>query len=78
MANGISFNPTKSNYLIIPFKLKETTPQIYLYFNNIPLSTSKSGKYLGVNLNSQLNFHDHITATEHKISRAVGIMSKLF
>ena len=70
-------NPTKSNYLIIPSKLRETTPQIYLYLNNIPLPTSKSVKYLDFYLDSQLNFHDHITATEHKISRAVGIMSKL-
>ena len=27
MANRISLNPTKSNYLIIPPKLRETTPQ---------------------------------------------------
>ena len=36
MANRISLNPTKSNYLIISFKLRETTPEIYLYLNNIP------------------------------------------
>ena len=60
MANRISLNPTKSNYLVIPCKLRETTPQIYLYLNNIPLSTSKSVQYLGVHLDSQLNFHDHI------------------
>ena len=77
MANRISLNPTKSNYLIIPSKLRETTPQIYLYLNNIPISILKSVKCLGVHLDSQLNFHDHIAATEHKISRAVGIMSKL-
>ena len=68
MANRISLNPTKSNYLIIPPKLRETTPQIFLYLHNIPLSTSKSVKYLGVHLDSQLIFHDHITAIEHKIS----------
>ena len=78
MADRLSLNPTKSNYLIIPSKLRETTSQIYLYLNNVPLSTSKSVKHLGVCLDSQLNFHDHIIATEHKITRAVRIMSKLF
>ena len=53
MANRISLNPTKSNYLIIPPKLRKTTPQTYLYLNDTPLSTSKSFKYLGVHLNSQ-------------------------
>ena len=77
MANRINLNPTKPNYLIIPFKLRETSPQIYLYVNNILLSTSKSVKYLGVHFDSQLNFHHHITAPEHKIFCAVGIMSKL-
>ena len=77
MASRINLNPTKFNYLIIPSKLREAKPQIHLYLINIPLSTSKSVKYLGVHLYSQLNFHDHITATEHKTSRAVGIMSKL-
>ena len=77
MANRIGLNPTKSNYLIIPPKLRKTTPQTYLYLNDTPLSTSKSFKYLGVHLDSQLNFHVHITEIEHKISRAVGIMSKL-
>ena len=70
----ISLNPTKSDYLIISPTLSESPAQ---NFNNIPLSTSKRVKYLGVYLNSELNIHDHITATEQKKSRAVGIMSKL-
>ena len=77
MVNRISLNSTKCNNLIIPSKFRETTPQIYLYLSNILLSTSKSVKYLGVHLDSQSNFHDHVTATEHKKSRAVGIMYKL-
>ena len=77
MANRINLNPTTSNYLIITPKLREIPPQISLTLNNIPLSASKSVKYLGVHLDSQLNVQDHITATEHKISRAAGIISKL-
>ena len=77
MANRINLNPTTSNYLIITPKLRETPPQISLTLNNILLSASKSVKYLGVHLDSQLNVQDHITATEHKISRAAGIISKL-
>ena len=67
MANGIHLNPTKSDYLIILPKSRETPPQRNLYLNNIPLSTSKSVKYLGVNLNFQLNFQVHIAATKHTV-----------
>ena len=68
MANRINLNPTKSNYLIISPKLRETSPQISLTLHDIYLSTSKSVKYLIVHLDFQLNIRDHITATSHKIS----------
>ena len=74
MANRIGLNLTKSNYPIVPYTLRETSPQIYLNLNKIPLSIVK---YLGVHRDSQLNFQDHTTATEHKISQAVGITPKL-
>ena len=77
MVNRINLNLTKSNYLIIPPKLKETLPQISFTSNNIPKSTSKTVKYLGVHPDSQLNFQNHVTETENELSPAVGNMSKL-
>ena len=36
----------------------------------------KSVKYLGVIIDTNLNFSDHIKAVELKISRAVGVLCK--
>ena len=37
----------------------------------------KKAKYLGIILNNQLNFADHIKNMETKVARSVGIPSKL-
>ena len=48
-----------------------------LSINNSPLPICQSAKYLGVTIDKQLNFDNHISTVKHKISRAVGIISKL-
>ena len=45
--------------------------------NDTLISTEKSAKYLGVVIDTYLNFSDHIKAVERKISGAVGILYKL-
>ena len=41
------------------------------------ISTGKSVKYLGVIIDTNLNFSDHVKVVELKISVAVGILYKL-
>ena len=50
---------------------------ITLNLNNIPLPPCNSVKYFGIYIDEQLNFQCHIECIEQKISRAVGILSKL-
>ena len=52
-------------------------PFITLNLNNIPLSSCNSVKYLGIYINKRLNFKSHFEYIEQKISRAVGILTKL-
>lgn len=76
-ANKLSLNPKKSYYLIISPKLRSNSPQISLLLNSIPISYSESIKYLGVIIDPHLNFKSHISSIQKKISRSVGILSKL-
>ena len=45
--------------------------------NNTVLNQSNSAKYLGVIIDSKLNFDNHIKKLAHRISKAVGIKFKL-
>ena len=76
-ANKLTVNPSKSNVLIIAPKLNKPHPHMDLSINNSPLPICQSAKYLGVIIDKLLNFDNHISTVEHKISRAVGIISKL-
>ena len=62
-ANKLTGNPSKSNVLIIAPKLNKPHPDTDLSINNSPLPICQSA--------------NHISTVEHKISRAVGIISKL-
>ena len=76
-SNKLTVNPSKSNALIIPPKLNKPPPTIDLSLNNSLILISNSAKYLGVTIDSLLKFDKHISSIEHKISRTVGIISKL-
>ena len=76
-ANKLTINPSKLNVLVIPPKLSQPLPNVDLSINNLPLPFCLSAKYLDVTLDTQLNFDKNISSIENKISRAVGIISKL-
>jgi len=75
--NKLSLNSSKSNYIIVPPKLNLPSPQFSLILENNPISHCKATKHLGVFIDPQLNFSSHIKNLENKISRSVGILSKL-
>ena len=45
--------------------------------NNVSIPVVKSAKYLGIHIDNKLNFEDHINYIGTKVSRSIGIMSKL-
>ena len=76
-ANKLCINPQKSASLLIPSK---SNPQINsngILCNNEKISVCKSAKYLGVQIDSDLNFKSHIQLLHNKLSRSVGIMFKV-
>ena len=76
-SNKLTFNLSKSNFLIIPLKLNKPFPQTNVFLNNISIPQCISIKYLGLIIDMNLNFGFHISNIAYKISRTVGIISKI-
>ena len=47
-ANKLSLNPSKSNFLVIPPRLRKPPPYISLKLNNVEINPCENVKYLGV------------------------------
>ena len=76
-ANELQINPEKSTSIIFPPKLNLPRPEVNFIYNTSSISLCDSTKYLGVTIDSTLNFKPHIIALEKRVSRSVGILSKL-
>ena len=76
--NKLSINPSKTNFLIIPPKqTKATIPHLYVTGNGSAINIVDSAKYLKVVIDNKLNFKQHIKMMKGKVTRSVGILSKL-
>ena len=68
---------SKSQVLIIPPNLKANFENFNVNINNVSVTANEYVKYLGVLIDSKLNYNFHVKAVELKLSRAVGIIAKL-
>ena len=76
LVNRLSLNVSKTFYMIFanrPYNVE----QYPVSFNNHAISCKQSGKFLGLSLDCNLNFGDHLNVICNKISKTVGIMYKL-
>ena len=71
-ANKLSLNIGKSSTLTF-----NATSVENLICGNVPISHSTNCKYLGVRLDANLGFDDHIKMVVKKLSRHAGIISKI-
>ena len=76
-SNKLTVNPFKSNFLIIPPELNKPFSQTNVFLNNIFIPQCISIKYLGLTIDINLNFDFHISNIAYKISKTVGIISKI-
>ena len=77
VANKITVDPEKSLALIIPPKITTFILDIQLNFNNNSVTLKDSVKYLGIPIDSRLNFDVHINTLTRKIARSLGVITKL-
>jgi len=76
-ANHLTINPNKSLALIISPFLNKTTPVLNIFLNSSTITLTNSVKYLGVIIDNNLLFVEHIKMLEFKVARSIGILSKL-
>ena len=75
--NRLSLNVSKTNCIIFHPYNKPLKQHITLKINNKAIIEKDNIKYLGVIIDSRLNWKTHILAVSKKISRCIGILCKL-
>ena len=76
-ANKLTLNVEKSNFLIITSKQQNLSYQVDLKINNKSIIQKDYIKYLGVILDKNLNWKQHIQHVNMKISKGIGILAKM-
>ena len=74
-ANKLSLNTSKTELLV--FKHPNKIYDFKIKMNGKKLYPSKFVKYLGVLIDSQLNFSYHTNSISNKLGRAIGMLSKI-
>ena len=74
--NRLSLNISKTNFVIFnsPNKPKTT---VTILINKEAINEDNQVKYLGILIDSQLSFKEHILELNKKISRSIGLLYKL-
>ena len=67
--NKLSLNLNKTNYILFTKKSKFTDNRIHVKIDNVPIRKVKQTKFLGVIINDNLSWEDHIITIKGKISK---------
>ncbi|KAG1664498.1 hypothetical protein GQR58_019790 [Nymphon striatum] len=77
VANKLTLNVDKSNFLIISPSRKHKTNKVNLFINNTSIAQKDCIKYIGVLLDKDLSWKQHIQQVKLKISKGIGILAKI-
>ena len=77
LANKMSFNKDKTSYMFFNFKKKSCSDDIGISMDDVKLLRESSYKYLGVIIDDQLTWNQHIDHIISKIKRFIGIFFRL-
>ena len=66
----------KSNYVIFSSSQRQIHYSIKIFINEVELKERKSIKYLGVIIDKNLKWNDHIHELSKKIAKSIAILSK--
>ena len=76
-ANKLSLNINKSNFVLFHPIQKKLPKSVTLFINNQSLTEENSIRYLGIYIDSNLNWKSHISYIAKKVKRSIGTLSKL-
>ena len=76
-ANKISLNASKTELIIFRDPKKKSCHELKIKIDGKKLIPSSFVKYLGILIDSHLNWHAHVTALSTKLCRAIGMLYKI-
>ena len=76
-ANKLSLNRDKTNFVIFHPIQKKIRYIPKLVINQVPIKFENFIKYLGIYIDSHLNWKTHVYNTSKKIKRSIGMLSKI-
>ena len=75
-ANKLSLNVSKTKYMIFHTQGKSVASNLTVNINDKTIDKVNHIKFLGVEIDSKLNWSEHIKVVKKKISKGIGIISK--
>ena len=75
-ANKLSLNLKKTHFILFRRQRARLKLNKELIIDNVKIDNARNTKFLGVIIDQQLNFSDHIHYTKGKMARGVGILYK--
>ena len=76
-ANKISLNASKTKVLIFRHPMKKINYNLKIKIDGKVIEPVKTVEYLGVNIDYTLNWHSHVNFLIPKLTRAIGMLSKI-
>ena len=76
-SNKLAINTEKYHVIIFTPKINSNVKDFSVSLNNSPITLKNHVKYLGVFIDSKLNFHFHLNVVANKLSRPLGILCNL-
>lgn len=76
-SNKLSLNTSKTFYILFQNNRKAVDKKLKIVMNSTPIEKKTSIKFLGMLVDSQLNWHDHIQYIKCKISGSLYAINKV-
>ena len=76
LSNKLVLNVAKSKFMLF-FKHPKVVPTLKLLINGNPIEQVTNFNFLGITIDQNITWSDHITKISIKVARVIGILSKL-
>ena len=76
LSNKLLLNVAKSKFMIF-FKHPRTIPKLSISINGNPVEQVTNFNFLGITLDQNITWNDHISKISMKVANVIGIMNKL-
>ena len=75
--NKLSVNLKKTNFMLFKMKNKKYVMNNKIQINNTEIMSVEKTKFLGVIINENLTWNDHVMLIKQKIAKSIGVISRV-